>query len=91
MRTKVDKSQQSSYLVQVWTQYHSYAPKNRDELVSFVKTINPNFSCSTIASGDAQSKIKQYYAENISTIPVKPASEVEEIINDPMFFSLYYF
>ena len=41
MRTKVDKSQQSAYLVQVWTQYHSYAPKNRDELVSFVKTINP--------------------------------------------------
>lgn len=91
MRPKVDKSQQSAYLVQVWTQYHSYAPKNRDELVSFVKSINPNFTCSAIVSGDAQSKVKQYYAENISTIPVKPASGVEEIKNDPLFFSLYYF
>lgn len=91
MRKKVNKSQQSAYLVRVWTKHHAYAPKNRDELVSFVKTLDPNFSCSTIASGDAQSQLKEYFALSTPTIPAQADKDFDEIKNDPIFSSVFLF
>lgn len=91
MRKKVDKAQQSAYLVRVWIKHHSYAPKNRDELVSFVKTLNPNFGCSALVAGDAQNQLKEHFALSTPTIPAQADKDFDEIKNDPIFASVFLF